>query len=133
MNNESLIIKAASVIKSRKCKDFLIGDVGCALITEKGNIYLGTCADISSNTFCAEKAAVAAMVTSGESRIKKIVAVWKDERNNLFVIPPCGSCRELIRTVDNNNLDTEVVLDISKVATLRELLPYHDWWQKVEL
>ena len=132
MTNTELIQKAASIIKSRKVKDSLIGDVGCAILTDQNNIFLGVCADIASNSFCAEKAAVGAMITAAEYRIKTIVAVWKDEIGSIFVIPPCGSCRELLRQIDETNLETEVILDVDKTAKLTELLPYHDWWQKIE-
>ena len=52
------------------------------------------CIDTGSGTgFCAEHAAVAAMVTAGEYLIDTIVAVWRDEEGRLFVLPPCGRYR----------------------------------------
>ncbi len=91
ITNEELIRKARSVIKPRKIRHgFVVGDVGCALVTNKGNIYLGTCIDTSSGMgFCAEQSAIAAMITHGEHRIKKIVAVWEKGTP----VPPCGRCR----------------------------------------
>jgi cytidine deaminase len=128
-----LIEKAASVIHSRKIGDFTIGDVGCALLSEKGNLYLGVCIDVSSGMgFCAEHSAIAAMVTAGEFKIKKIVAVWKDQQQNTYVLSPCGRCREFMRQIDPGNLATEVILDYDKVLPLAELLPYHDWFHKTE-
>ncbi|MBS3162873.1 hypothetical protein J4467_03025, partial [Candidatus Woesearchaeota archaeon] len=62
--------------------------------------------------------------------IKKIVATWKDEKGSLFIIPPCGSCRQMMRETDPKNLETEVILDKNKVIKLKELLPYWDWWKK---
>jgi hypothetical protein len=41
-----------------------------------------------------------------------------------------GRCREFIRQTDKDNLDTEVVLSDDKSVLLKELLPYHDWFQK---
>ena len=38
-----------------------------------------------------------AMVTAREYQVAAIVAVWKDEEERLFVLPPCGRCRELLR------------------------------------
>jgi len=52
------------------------------------------------------------------------------EKGNLFIIPPCGSCRQLIHDMDESNLDTEIILDKNKVVKLKELLPYSEWWQK---
>lgn len=129
----TLIQKAASVINPRKVKDRLIGDVGCALITDNGNTYLGVCGDLNSNTFCAEKIAVGAMLTAGESRIEKIVAVWKDENGDSYVIAPCGNCRELLRQVNEANLDAKVIMSEEKEVPLRDLLPHHDSWEKVDV
>lgn len=130
MDNRELIQKAASVIKTRKTKDGLFGDVGCALISESGRLYLGICADVGSNTFCAERNAIGSMITDGEYKIKTIVATWKDENDTVFVIPPCGNCRQFMQEVHKDNLETEVILDADKVVKLKELLPYHDWWQE---
>lgn len=76
MTNEKLTKLAASVVKSRKLGKYLAGDVGCALISEKGLIYKGVCIEtMSSMGFCAEHNAIGDMITAGESKIKKIVAV----------------------------------------------------------
>lgn len=128
-SQRELIQRAAAVIRAHRTPGGLIGDVGCALISASGQLYLGVCAAVGSNIFCAEQAAIGAMLTAGETRIHKIVAVWKDEAGQLFVIPPCGNCRQLLREVDAVNLETEVVLDADKTVLLRELLPYHHWWQ----
>ncbi len=132
MTNKELIKKAASVVKTRKTKDGLFGDVGCALISNQDKIYVGICADVGSNVFCAERNAIGSMITDGEYKIKKIVAVWKDEAESVFVIPPCGNCRQFIREVHEENLDTKIVLDEHKTVLLKELLPYYNWWKKQE-
>jgi cytidine deaminase len=128
ITNEELIQRAGAVVNPRRVGDRLFGDVGSALVARDGNIYVGVCIDTGSGTgFCAEHSAIAAMVTAGEVRIEKIVAVWKDERGATIVLPPCGRCREFIRQIDEHNLDTDVVLAHAKVVKLRELLPYHEW------
>lgn len=68
--------------------------------------------------FCAEHAAIAAMITAGETRIIKIVSVYKDET----VIPPCGRCRELINQINDENYKREVLLK-NKIVTISQLLP----------
>jgi cytidine deaminase len=74
--NEEPVNNAASVINPRMVGDRLFDDVGCALTTRSGNLYLGVCIDTASCTgLCAEHSAIAAMVTAGEYRIEKIVAV----------------------------------------------------------
>ena len=128
MTNDELIACAEKVLNPRRVGDRLFGDVGATLITDRGNLYSGVCIDTGSGTgFCAEHSAVAAMVTAGEYVIRKIVAVWKDEGGALYVLPPCGRCREFIRQIDESNLDTEVILGRGQTVTLTDLLPYHQW------
>ncbi|MFA5854750.1 MAG: cytidine deaminase [Candidatus Gracilibacteria bacterium] len=126
-----LIKKAAAIISPKKTKVGLYGDVGCAVLSQKGKIYLGVCMDGGGNAQCAEQNAIGSMITAGEYKIKKIVAVWKDKRGAIFVIPPCGNCRQFMRDIDESNLNAEVILDKNKTVKLKELLPYYDWWKKV--
>ena len=122
ISDEELIEKAKSVVKPRKIKHgFTIGDVGCALVTDKGNVYLGVCIDTASGMgFCAEHSAIAAMVTHGEHRIKKIVAVVEDGTP----IPPCGRCREFMHQIHEDNLETQVIIKKNKSVELKDLLPF---------
>lgn len=127
-SDEELIKKAAAVIKSKKFKDYTVADVGCALITDKGNIFLGVCIDTYSGMgFCAEHSAIAAMITAGEYKIDKLVGVWKDKNGTVHVLPPCGRCREFMRAINSDNLETDIILK-DKVVKLKELLPYHSWF-----
>ena len=110
----------------------MVGDVGAALLTDQGNIYVGVCIDVASGIgFCAEHSAIAAMVTAGEYQVAKIVAVWKDADDQLYILAPCGRCREFMRKIDPDNMDTEVILDVDKVLKLSELLPYAGQFQRV--
>ena len=119
--NKELIQKAASVIKPKKIKDQLIGDVGCAILANNGKIYFGVCTGV-----CAERNAIGAMVTDGEYLIKKIVATWKDDNGDIYVIPPCGHCREVMCEINPDNLDNaDVVLDQNEVVKLRDLYPHY--------
>lgn len=130
MTNDELIAMAAGVLNPHTTADGRVfGDVAAALVTDRGTVFCGVCIDTGSGTgFCAEHAAIAAMVTAGEYRIARIVAVWRDDREGeLHVVPPCGRCREFIRQIDEANLATEVVLGTTKVVTLQELLPHHEW------
>ncbi len=132
ITNQALIDRAAAVVKAKHIGTYLVGDVGCALVTESGAIYTGVCIDVTYGIgFCAKHSAIAAMVTAGEYTIKKIVAVWKDEAGAVFVIPPCGRCREFIRQIQNGALDTEVILAKDNVETLAALIPYSGKFQKV--
>lgn len=123
MNFEELIAIATSTLNPRELSDSsYAGSVAAALVTDQGNVYKGVCIDTpSSMGFCAEHAAIAAMITSGESRISKIVAVSAESG----IVSPCGRCREFMYQINHDNLSTEVQLG-HKVVTLTELLP-HIW------
>ncbi len=128
MTNEELIVKAESVLHPTMVGDRLFGNVGAALVTESGNTYVGVCIDTGSGTgFCAEAAAIGSMVTATEYKIKQIVAVWKDDNGELYVLPPCGRCRLFIHQIDESNLETEIILGKNKSSPLKDLLPYTEW------
>lgn len=122
-NNRELIEMAKSVVNPRQVQNgFMVGEVGCALLSEKGDVYLGVCIDTASGMgFCAEHSAIAAMVTAGELRIRHIVAVLEDGT----VLAPCGRCREFMFQIHADNLEAEVILGLDKTFKLHELLPYH--------
>jgi len=124
ITNEELIERARSVVRPREIKHgFTVGDVGCALVTDKGNVYLGVCIDTCSGMgFCAEHSAIAAMVTHGEHKIKKIVAVFEDG----VAGPPCGRCREFMRQIHEENMNSEIIIGKDEVVKLKDLLP-HPW------
>ena len=103
------------------------GGVAAAILTKSGNIYLGVCIDTASGLgMCAERSAIASMITAGESRIDKVVAIMPDGR----VGSPCGACREFMMQLDRDSGDIEILLDLDskKAVRLKELLP--DWWGK---
>ncbi len=127
ITDEELIKNAKSVIKVQKTTSGkLIADVGAAVVTDKGNVYLGVCIDTNEGSgICAERSAIAAMVTAGEYNIKKIVAVWKDGT----IIPPCGTCREFMWQINKENWNADIIVGKNKIVKLAKLLPYH-WHNK---
>ena len=101
------------------------GGVAAAILTKKGNIYVGVCIDTASTLgMCAERNAIANMITNGESQIDKVVAVMSDGR----VGSPCGACREYMMQLDRQSGDIEILLDLEtrRTVRLKELIP--DWW-----
>ena len=101
------------------------GGVGAAILTKKGNIYVGVCIDTACSLgMCAERAAIANMITNGESDIDKVVAVMTDGS----VGSPCGACRELMMQLSKDSPNIEILTDIDTYSTVRlgELCP--DWW-----
>lgn len=118
--------EAVRVQKNRTVSPFIdAGAVAAAILTKKGNIYVGVCIDTACTLgMCAERNAIANMITNGESQIDKVIAVMSDGK----VGSPCGSCREFMMQLDKNSGDIEILLDIDtqKTVKLKELLP--DWW-----
>jgi cytidine deaminase len=124
MTFDELYERAKAALNPRKLSEFAeSGGVGAALLTAEGNVYTGVCIDTAcSMGFCAEHAAAAAMITAGESRVIMMIAVGTDGR----VMPPCGRCREFISQLNDENVNTRVMVAKDVVVALRELLPY-DW------
>ena len=131
ITNDSLIQKAKSVIKADN-KSSITGTVGCVLITEKGNIYTGVCIKNESEPhICAEQNAISEMKKTGESKINKIVATWKDDKGDYYIVSPCGRCRQAIYDVNKENLNSDVILDVNTMVKLSELLPHNSEYNKI--
>jgi cytidine deaminase len=97
------------------------GSVGCALVTNEGNVYTGICLDLACGIgFCAEHAAIAEMLKARETIIDYITAVNPDR-----ILMPCGRCRELMVQVSKENLKTKVIVDNTNYIMLSDLLPEH--------
>ncbi|WP_253200548.1 hypothetical protein [Clostridium sp. CF012] len=64
--------------------------------------------------------AIATMITAGESKIVKVIAVYKDGT----IIPPCGRCREFICQIHDENYKCEVMMKDNTILTIDALLPY---------
>ena len=123
---DELYARARAVQNDRRVSPFIdAGGVAAALLTKDGNIYTGVCIDTASTLgMCAERNAIANMLTHGESRIDKLAAVMPDGS----VGAPCGACREYMMQLDAESGDIEILLDRKERRTvrLRELLPC--WW-----
>lgn len=120
--NELKDIAAATLSPRQVSEDIEVGGVAAALVTDKGNVYRGICIDTAcSMGFCAEHAAIAAMLTAGENKVAQIVAVNWDKS----VLPPCGRCREFLLQLGNP--ETQVLVAEDTAVPVKELLPYS--WQ----
>lgn len=120
--NELKDIAAATLSPRRVSEDIEVGGVAAALVTDKGNVYRGICIDTAcSMGFCAEHAAIAAMLTAGEDKVAQIVAVNWDKS----VLPPCGRCREFLLQLGNP--ETQVLVAEDTAVPVKDLLPYS--WQ----
>ncbi|MEY2473887.1 MAG: cytidine deaminase [Actinomycetota bacterium] len=128
---DELIDRAEPVLRPRLVRDRWFGDVAAAIETVSGAVFVGVCIDTGATGYCAEQAAGAAMITAGETRVRQIVAVWRDSREGpdspLFVLPPCGVCRRFLIDIDPENASAEVILGASESSTLDALLPLSGW------
>ena len=73
---------------------------------------------------CAERNAIANMITNKENEIIKLLCV--DSKGN--VGSPCGSCREYLMQLNKNSKNIEILknIDSKETITLEQLIP--DWW-----
>ena len=122
----TLYNEAKRVQNSRTISPFIeAGGVASAILTKAGNIYVGVCIDTASTLgMCAERNAIANMITNGEHQIDKVVAIVEDGS----VGSPCGACREYMMQLDKNSGEIEILIDLEtrKTVKLKELIP--DWW-----
>ena len=125
---DTLYKRALEVQNGRVISPFVdAGGVAAAILTKGGNIYVGVCIDTCSSLgMCAERNAIANMITNGESEIDKVVAVMTDGS----VGSPCGACRELMMQLSDRSAKIEILTDLEthSFVTLGELVP--DWWGK---
>ncbi len=123
---ETMYKEAKRVHNGRVISSFMeAGGVAAAVLTKAGNIYVGVCIDTCSSLgMCAERNAMANMITNGEHEIDKVLAIMPDGR----VGPPCGVCREFMMQLSKDSGDIEILMDFDSRTTvkLRELVP--DWW-----
>ena len=130
MDNEFLVLKEVAmklagdktVSKYVRC-----GHVACALMTDKGNVYTGISINAKCGIgFCAEHSAIADMLKAGESKIVKLVSASQSS-----VVVCCGRCLEFIRQINEENINTKILLKNDNIKTLNELLPVR--WDLDEL
>ena len=124
---EKLYNAARAVQNDRQVSRFIeAGCVAAAVLSDSGKIYTGVCVDTASTLgICAERNAIFNMITNGESRIAKIIAVMPDGNSGA----PCGACRELmVQLMPDDYKDIEIMMDYNagRVVTLGEITP--EWW-----
>ena len=120
---------AKAVLNGRTVSDYVTcGEVSAAVLSESGKIYTGVCIDTCSTLgICAERNAIFNMITNGEDKILKVLAIMPDGSNGA----PCGACRELmVQLMPKTYKDIEILMDYEsgRVMTLGELTP--EWWIK---
>jgi cytidine deaminase len=120
---------ARAVQNERQVSDYILaGGVAAAILSESGRIYTGVCVDTCSTLgICAERNALFNMITNGEDRFSKVLAVMEDGSCGA----PCGACRELmVQLMPGQYHSVEIMMDYQtgKITTLGKLTP--EWWIK---
>lgn len=123
---DMLITRALEVLNPRTVSPFIeAGGVSAVILTKNGNVYTGVCIDTACTLgMCAERNAIANMITNGESQIDKLVCVTRDGE----VGSPCGACREYLMQLDKDSKNIVILTERDTYETIRleELVP--DWW-----
>lgn len=134
IGEEELLTRARQVTKevqriAKSREDWkLMGCVGAALRTSKGNFFTGVNIHLQCGMgICAEYSAVADMIKHGETVVDTIVAITTEG----CIVPPCGRCREMLYQVNVLNLNTRIYTTDNKVKLLQDLLPF-PWQEKFE-
>lgn len=122
-----LYAAAKSVQKEVKISDYVTaGEVAAAIESESGKIYTGVCVDTASTLgICAERNAMFNMISNGEYKVKKVLAILPDGKTGA----PCGACREfMVQLMADDYKDVEIMLDYQtgRVIKLGDITP--EWW-----
>lgn len=118
---------AKNVQNGRKISNYIdAGGVAAAVLSSSGKIYTGVCIDTCSTLgICAERNAIFNMITNGEEKIDKVLAIMPDGKSGA----PCGACRELmVQLMPNDYKDIEILLDYEagRIVKLGDITP--EWW-----
>jgi cytidine deaminase len=126
--DRELIEAASAAIKARYRNDWQ--EVGAAMRTRDGRIVTGVNLDayLGRMAVCAEAVALGRAITdTGETGIETIVAVRHpkptERDQEVAVVSPCGSCRELIWDYDRNARVIVPGENGPTIASISELLP----------
>ena len=126
---EDMYQAAKAVQNPRRVSEYVeAGGVAAAILSESGKIYTGVCVDTSCTLgICAERNAIFHMLTNGEHRICKVLAIMPDGSCGA----PCGACRELmVQLMPEQSGEIEIMMNYENktITTLGQLTP--QWWIK---
>lgn len=121
MELNSLLFEAAAKVRQNAYAPYSGYRVGCAILGEDGQTYVGANYENISfgATICAERVAIGAMIAAGCQQIKEIYVVTKDG------VAPCGVCRQALSEFCSPNTPVHCATESGSSETLSfgELLP----------
>ena len=115
------LIQAARNVQGDAYAPYSKYNVGAALLTKSGKVYLGVNIENAAypTTICAERVAVFKAVSEGEREFSAIAVVTRDGGT------PCGSCRQVLAEF---SLDAQVLIaneagEVTMEGSVLDLLP----------
>jgi cytidine deaminase len=115
------LIESARAVRDNAYAPYSGYQVGAAIISESGQIYVGCNVENGSYgaTLCAERAAIAQMVAAGEKRLVT-VAIFVDAEEPAM---PCGICRQVIAELGPEAEIVSATRTVTKHSVIEQLLP----------
>lgn len=122
------LIKLAKTAAQKAYVPYSHFNVGAALQTKEGKIYLGYNIENAAYTptICAERVAIFKAVSEGERNFEKIAIIGGLDCNFTKYSYPCGVCRQVMSEFCDDNFLVLIAKseDDYLSKTLDELLPY---------
>lgn len=112
-----LIKVASDLLDEKYCPP--VHSVSAALEAKDGSLFTTVNIDHFSGFVCAETAALAIAINSGNYEFTKIVAVMKDEHGENVIANMCGKCRQIFHDY-TPNID---VVTKTGIKSIEEILP----------
>ncbi len=118
------LLEAAEAVRQSAYCPYSGFQVGSAILTEDGNVFIGCNVENRSFglTVCAERVAVLSAVAQGQRKLAAVAVITDTEPP----APPCGQCLEVLTEFGRPDLPVLLanVQGESKQYRLRDFLPH---------
>tara|TARA_Y100000994_G_C15373750_1_gene310200 strand:- start:88 stop:465 length:378 start_codon:yes stop_codon:yes gene_type:complete len=119
----SHLIEQAVIAQNRARAKYSKFYVGCSLLSENNEIFLGCNIESAAypSTMCAERVAIYSAISQGIRKFKAIAVVSSESAK------PCGPCRQIIHEYLGNipiYISNGKNIEVYETFSIQELLPY---------
>tara|TARA_Y100000817_G_C16397736_1_gene341863 strand:- start:22 stop:399 length:378 start_codon:yes stop_codon:yes gene_type:complete len=119
----SHLIEQAVIAQNRARAKYSKFYVGCSLLSENNEIFLGCNIESAAypSTMCAERVAIYSAISQGIRKFKAIAVVSSESAK------PCGPCRQIIHEYLGNipiYISNGKNIEVYETFSIKELLPY---------